>query len=93
MAMIGVRIAALGLALAVLCPTPQASAFGIRLGPLLLFGGRAHHHHHRHVVGRPTEAVRRPTEGLHPKATPPDDVAKSRAKPTLPYLGLAFICR
>jgi hypothetical protein len=39
MAMIGVRVAALGLALAVLCPSPQASAFGIRLGPFLLLGG------------------------------------------------------
>ena len=44
MAMIGVRIAALGLALAVLCPSPQACAFGLRLGPFLL-GWRAHHHH------------------------------------------------
>ena len=55
MAMIGVRIAALGLALAVLCPSPQAGAFGLRLGPFLL-GGRAHHHH-RHLVRRPTEAL------------------------------------
>src|SRR6516164_3562842 len=61
MAMIGVRIAALGLALAVLCPSPQACAFGLRLGPFLL-GGRAHHHH-RHFV-------RRPTEALHSEATP-----------------------
>ena len=90
MAMIGVRIAALGLALAVLCPTPQASAFGIRLGPLLLFGGRAHHHlHHRHVVRRPTEALRRPTEGLHPKAGPSDDVAQNRA-PSILYPILAW---
>ena len=44
MTMIGVRIAALGLALAVLCPSPQAGAFGLRLGPFL-FGWRAHHHH------------------------------------------------
>ena len=79
MAMIGARIAAVGLALAVLCPSPQASAFGIRLGPLLLFGGRAHHHHHHYryvarrpieVMRRPTEALRGPTERLHPKATP-----------------------
>ena len=99
MAMIGVRIAALGLALAVLCPTPQASAFGIRLGPLLLFGGRAHHHHHyhyRYVVRRPTEVVRKPTEvlrrlteGLHPKATPSDDVAQHRA-PSILYAILAW---
>ena len=84
MAMIGVRIAALGLALAVLCPSPQACAFGLRLGPFLL-GWRAHHHH-RHFV-------RRPTEALHSEATPTDDCTKSRAKPTLPYLGLAFVCR
>jgi len=32
--MIGVRIAALGLALAVLCPSPHASAFGIRPLPI-----------------------------------------------------------
>ena len=76
MGVIGVRIAALGLALAVLCPSPQACAFGLRLGPFL-FGVRAHHHHHyRYVVRRQTEAVRRPTEGLHPKATPTDDVAR-----------------
>ena len=73
MAMIGVRIAALGLALAVLCPSPQACAFGLRLGPFLL-GWRAHHH--RHVVGRPTEA-------LHSEATP-TDVAQNRA-PSLLY--------
>jgi len=105
MAMIGVRIAGLGLVLTVLCPIPQASSFGIRLGPLLLFGGRAHHHHHhyRYVVRRPTEAVRRPTEavrrptealrrpteGLHPKAGPSDDVAQNRA-PSLLYPILAW---
>ena len=97
MAMVGVRIAALGLALAVLCPSPQASAFGIRLGPFLLFGGRAHHHlHHRHVVRRPTEAalrpteaVQRPTEALHSKATPTQDVAQNRA-PSLLYPILAW---
>jgi hypothetical protein len=104
MAMIGVRIAALGLALAVLCPSPQASAFGIRLGPFLLFGGRAHHHlHHRHVVRRPTEALRRPTEAalrptetvqrpteaLHSKATLTEDVAQNRA-PSLLYPILAW---
>jgi LTXXQ motif family protein len=101
-AMIGVRIAALGLALAVLCPSPQASAFGIRLGPFLLSGGRAHHHH-RHVVRRPTEAVRtptealrrptealrRPTEALAPEATPTDDVAQNRT-PSLLYPILAW---
>jgi hypothetical protein len=88
MGVIGVRIAALGLALAVLCPSPQACAFGLRLGPFL-FGVRAHHHHHyRHVVRRPTEAVRRLTEGLHPKATP-TDVAQNRA-PTLLYPILAW---
>ena len=73
MPMIGVRIAALGLALAVLCPSPQACAFGLRLGPFLL-GWRAHHH--RHVVGKPTEA-------LHSEATP-TDVAQNRA-PSLLY--------
>jgi hypothetical protein len=96
MAMIGARIAALGLALAVFCPSPQACAFGLRLGPFL-FGVRAHHHHHyRHVVRRPTEALRRPTEavrkpteGLHPKATPTDDVAQNRA-PSLLYPILAW---
>ena len=104
MAMIGVRIAALGLALAVLCPSPQASAFGIRLGPFLLFGGRAHHHHHhhRHVVRRPTEALRRPTEAalptrqqrpteaLHPKATPTTTLHKiaRQAYSTLSWPGL-----
>jgi hypothetical protein len=101
-AMIGVRIAALGLALAVLCPSSQASAFGIRLGPFLLFGGRAHHHH-RHVVRRPTEAVRtptealrrptealrRPTEALAPEATPTHDVAQNRT-PSLLYPILAW---
>jgi hypothetical protein len=70
MVMIGVRIAALGLALAVLCPSPQACAFGLRLGPFIL-GGRAHHHHHRHIMRRPTEAP-------HSNATP-TDVAQNRA--------------
>ena len=81
MAMIGVRIAALGLALAVFCPPPQACAFGLRLGPfyLPLLGGRAHHH--RHVV-------RRPTEALHSEATP-TDVAQNRA-PDLLYPILAW---
>jgi hypothetical protein len=79
MAMIGVRIAALGLALAVLCPSPQACAFGLRLGPFLL-GWRAHHHH-RHFV-------RRPTEGRHSEATPTDD-AQNRA-PSLIYPILAW---
>jgi hypothetical protein len=79
MAMIGVRIAALGLALAVLCPSPQAGAFGLRLGPFLL-GWRAHHHH-RHLV-------RRPTEALHSEATPTDD-AQNRA-PSLLYPILAW---
>jgi hypothetical protein len=102
-AMIGVRVAALGLALAVLCPSPQASAFGIRLGPFLLFGGRAHHHHHRHVVRRPTEtartpiealrrpteALQRPTEALRPEASPTDDVAQNRT-PGLLYSILAW---
>ena len=97
MAMIGARIAALGLALAVFCSSQQACAFGLRLGPFL-FGVRAHHHHHhyRYVVRRPTEAlrrpteaVRRPTEGLHPKATPTDDVAQNRA-PSLLYPILAW---
>ena len=96
MAMIGARVAALGLALAVFCSSQQACAFGLRLGPFL-FGVRAHHHHHyRYVVRRPTEAlrrpteaVRRPTEGLHPKATPTHDVAQNRA-PNLLYPILAW---
>jgi hypothetical protein len=82
MAMIGVRFAAIGLALAVSCPSPQASAFGLRLGPFLLGGRAHHHHHHRHVV-------RRPTEALHPEATPTDDVAQNRA-PSLLYPILAW---
>jgi hypothetical protein len=93
MATIGVRIASLGLALAVLWPSPQASAFGIRLGPFLLFGGRAHHHlHHRHVVRRPTEALRRPTEALRrptealrrptEAALRPTEALHSKATPT-----------
>jgi len=59
MVMIGVRIAALGLALAVLCPSPQACAFGLRLGPFLLGGG--------HIIitgtsfgGRPRAAIPKP---------------------------------
>jgi hypothetical protein len=80
MGMIGVRIAALGLVLVVLCPSSQARAFGLRLGPFLL-GGRAHHHYHRHLV-------RRPTEALHSEATP-TDVAKNRA-PSLLYPILAW---
>ena len=79
MAMIGVRIVALGLVLAVFCPSPQACAFGLRLGPFLL-GWRAHHHH-RHFV-------RRPTEGRHSEATPTDD-AQNRA-PSLIYPILAW---
>ena len=79
MAMIGVRMAALGLAIAVLCPSQQAYAFGLRLGPFLL-GWRAHHHH-RHLV-------RRPTEALHSEATP-TDVAQNRA-PSLLYPILAW---
>jgi hypothetical protein len=66
MAMIGARIAALGLALAVFCPSQQACAFGLRLGPFL-FGVRAHHHHHHHyryVVRRPTEALRKDQRAL-----------------------------
>src|ERR1700758_5234896 len=55
MAMIGVRIVVLGLALALFYPSPQACAFGLRLGPFL-FGIRGHHHHHRHLVRSPTEA-------------------------------------
>ena len=39
--------------------------------------------------GSPTEALRRPTEGLHPKATPTDDVAQNRA-PSLLYPILAW---
>jgi LTXXQ motif family protein len=53
MATIGVRIAVFGLALAILGPSQQACAFGLRLGPFL-FGWRAHHH--RHLARRPTEA-------------------------------------
>ena len=63
MAMIGVRIAVLGLALAALCLSSQACAFGLRLGPFLL-GWRAHHHHHRHLVRRP------PRGGSIPKLRP-----------------------
>ena len=105
MAMIGVRIAALGLVLAVSCPSPQACAFGLRLGPFLL-GWRAHHHRHvvHHSVRRvfprtagglayqagPSRNVnqQRPTEALHPEATPPD-VAQNRA-PSLLYPILAW---
>ena len=79
MTMIGVRIAALGLALAVLCSSQHAGAFGLRLGPFL-FGWRAHHHH-RHLVRRPTEAI-------HSEATP-TDVAQNRA-PNLLYAILAW---
>src|SRR5215469_1158655 len=81
MGVIGVRIAALGLALAVLCPSPQACAFGLRFGPfyLHLSGGRAHHHRH---------FVRRPTEALHSEATP-TDVAQNRV-PGLLYPILAW---
>jgi len=97
MAMIGVRIASLGLALALSWPSPQASAFGIRLGPFILFGGRAHHHvHHRYVVRRPTEALRRPTEALqnptealHSKATLTQSVAQNRP-PSLLYPVVAW---
>ena len=103
MAMIGVRIAALGLALAVLCPSSQASAFGIRLGPFLLFGGRAHHHHRstscggrlrrcerrlRRCGGQPRRCEGRPRRSL-PEATPTDDVAQNRT-PSLLYPILAW---
>jgi hypothetical protein len=72
MTMIGVRVAALGLVLAVLCPSPQANGFGLRLGPFV-FGGRAHHHYHRrHLVRRPIEAPR-------PKAAPPEEIGQNRA--------------
>ena len=40
MAMIGVRIAALGLVLAVFCPSPQACAFGLRSQHSYWAGGR-----------------------------------------------------
>jgi hypothetical protein len=53
MATIGVRIAVFGLALAILGPSQQTSALGVRLGPFFL-GWRAHHH--RHLSRRPTEA-------------------------------------
>jgi hypothetical protein len=82
MSMIGVRIAALGLALAVFCPSPQARAFGLRFGPFL-FGVRAHHHHHYH-----RHFVRRPTEALHSEAAP-TDVAQNRP-PSLLYPILAW---
>jgi hypothetical protein len=81
MAMIGVRIAALGLVLAIIFSSPQASGFGLRLGPFL-FGGRAHHHYHRHVTRRPMDAP-------HPEATPTDDVAQNRP-PSLLYPVLAW---
>ncbi len=86
MAMIGVRIAALGLVLAVLCPSPQASGFGLRLGPFF-FGGRAHHHH-RHAVRKPTD-VPHPEATPTAEATPTDDVAQNRA-PSLLYSILAW---
>ena len=75
MAMIGVRIAALGLALAVLCPSQQAWRFRAAIGTVLI-GLAGNHHHHRHLV-------RRPTEALHSEATP-TDVAQNRA-PSLLY--------
>ena len=71
MATIGVRIAVFALALAILGPSQQACAFGLRLGPFL-FGWRAHHHRH---------LARRPTEGLHSDLV---DVAQTRA-PSLLY--------
>jgi hypothetical protein len=66
MAKIGVRIAVFGLALAILDPSQQACAFGVRLGPFL-FGWRGHHH--RHFARRPTEAPHSDTV----------DVAQNRA--------------
>jgi len=81
MAMIGIRVAALGLALTALCPSPQACAFGLRLGPfyLPLLGGRLHHDRHD---------VRTPAEALHSEAAPVD-VAQNRA-PDLLYPILAW---
>ena len=76
MAMIGVRIAALGLALAVF-------VLGLRLGPFLL-GWRANRHPGTSLGGRPRAAIPKPR---------PLTITKSRAKPNLPYLGLAFVCR
>lgn len=81
MAVIGFRVAVLGLALAILFPSPQASGFGLRLGPFF-FGGRAHHHYHRHVT-------RRPMETPHPETTPTDDLAQNRP-PSLLYPVLAW---
>jgi LTXXQ motif family protein len=81
MAVIGFRVAVLGLALAILFSSPQASGFGLRLGPFF-FGGRAHHHYHRHVT-------RRPMETPHPEATPTDDLAQNRP-PSLLYPVLAW---
>jgi hypothetical protein len=69
MATIGVRIAVFGLALALLGPSQQTSALGVRLGPFFL-GWRAHHH--RHLSRRQTEA------------RDPVDVAQNRA-PSLFY--------
>jgi LTXXQ motif family protein len=80
MAMIGVRIVVLGLALALFYPSPQACAFGLRLGPFL-FGIRGHHHHHRHLVRRPTEAP--------PSEATSTDVAQNPA-PSLLYPVLAW---
>src|ERR1700741_486227 len=82
MTMIGVRVASLGLVLAVLCPSPQANGFGLRLGPFF-FGGRAHHpYHYQHLVRKPSEAP-------HPDPAPTDDVAQNRA-PSLLYPILAW---
>lgn len=78
MATIGIRMAALGLALALFLPSPQSAAFGLRLGPFLL-GWRAHHHRH---------LARRPTESLHSEATPAD-LAEKRT-PDLLYPILAW---
>src|SRR5262245_8930174 len=77
--MIGVRIAAFGLVLALLCSSQRAFAFGRRFGPIML-GGRAHHHH-RHLVRRPTEAP--------PSEARSTDVAQSHP-PSLLYPVLAW---
>jgi len=77
--MMGVRIAAFGLVLALLCSSQQAFAFGLRLGQFIL-GGRAHHHH-RHLVRRPIQAL--------PSEATSTDVAQSHA-PSLLYPVLAW---
>jgi hypothetical protein len=67
MATIGVRIAVFGLTLAILGPSQQTWALGVRLGPFFL-GWRAHHH--RHLSRRPTEAPHSDPIGVAQNRTP-----------------------